>query len=223
MHILLAEDDERLAYLIEHMLKKERHTVDVVHNGEDAYDYALCSSYDLLILDWMMPKLSGLDVCQKLRKEHYEQPILMLTAKDAVDDRVLGLDAGADDYLVKPFEFKELFARIRALSRRSQTTMQQDIITVENLTLNRTSHTVERDGVEIYLTPREYQLLELLMINAGQVVPREVIYERIWGFDGEVSNNTIDAFVRLLRKKIDKRHQKKLIHNVRGLGYKLEA
>lgn len=223
MHILLAEDDERLAHLIEHMLKKERHTVDVVYNGLDAYDYALCSDYDLLLLDWMMPEMTGVDVCLKLRQKAYEKPILMLTAKDAIDDRVEGLDAGADDYLVKPFEFKELFARIRALSRRTQTAIQQDILTIDNLSLNRTTHTVTRDGKDIYLTPREYQLLELLMINAGQVVPRELIYDRIWGFDGEVSNNTIDAFVRLLRKKVDQQHQKKLIHNVRGLGYKLEA
>jgi len=223
MNILLAEDDRKLGNLIAHMLQKEKHTVDWVQNGEDAYDYAISSNYDVIILDWMMPGDSGVNVCRRLRSEGYQTPILMLTAKDSLDDRVQGLDSGADDYLVKPFEFAELFARLRALSRRAMIPLKEDVITIGDLKLYCNSHTLYRNGEEIQLTPREFQLLELLARNQGQVIPREVIYERVWGYEADVTNNTIDAFVRLLRKKIDRHGQKKHIHNVRGVGYKLEA
>lgn len=223
MQILLAEDDRRLGNLIAHMLTKEKNTIDWVQNGDEAFDYALTTAYDLIILDWMMPGDSGVNVCRRLRNSGFQGPILMLTAKDALDDRVQGLDSGADDYLVKPFEFAELFARIRALSRRAAIPLKEDIITIGDLELHCNSHTLFRSGEEIQLTPREFQLLELLARNRGQVIPRETIYERVWGYDAEVTSNTIDAFVRLLRKKIDLPGEKKLIYNVRGVGYKLEA
>lgn len=223
MNILLAEDDERLGKLIVHMLKKERYSVDWTTNGRDAYDYALSLAYDLIILDWMMPFESGVNVCRKLRDSSYHGAILMLTAKDAVDDRVTGLDAGADDYLVKPFAFEELFARVRALGRRNSKVLQEEIITVNDLELHIAKRTVYRKGSEIYLTPKEFQLLELLMRNRDQVIPRDLIIDRIWGYDAEVTNNNLDAFVRLLRKKIDRPGERKMIHNVRGIGYKLEA
>lgn len=223
MNILLAEDDRKLGNLIAHMLQKEKHTVDWVQNGEDAFDYATSTNYDILILDWMMPGESGVNLCRRLRNSGHQAPILMLTAKDTLDDRVQGLDAGADDYLVKPFEFAELFARLRALSRRSVIPLKEETIKIGNLELHCNSHTFIRNGEEIQLTPREFQLLELLARNRGQVIPREVIYERVWGYEADVTSNTIDAFVRLLRKKIDRPGQKKLISNVRGVGYKLEA
>ena len=223
MHILLAEDDRRLGTLISHMLKKEHHTVEWVTNGKDAYDYASLTTYDLLILDWMMPEINGIDVCLQLRKEDYNGAILMLTARDALDDRVKGLDAGADDYLLKPFAFEELFARIRALARRSNHSIQKEIIEARGLTLNCTDHTVMLNGDKIHLTPREFQLLELLMRNAGQVLPREMILDRVWGFDNEVSTNTLDAYIKLLRKKLEKPGDQALIQNVRGVGYKLEV
>lgn len=221
MHILLAEDDLKLGKLIVHMLKKNQHSVDWVQDGEAAYDYALTVQYDTMILDWMMPKLDGVQVCKRLRNRQYNGAILMLTAKDSVDDRVYGLDAGADDYLVKPFEFPELFARLRALSRRSASPVSQDIVEVSDLKLNRTTRMVEKSGQVIQLTPKEYQLLELLMVNAGQTLPRELIIDRIWGYSFDVSDNNLDALVRLLRKKVDQQ-EPRLIHSVRGVGYKLE-
>jgi len=223
MHILLAEDDRRLGILISHMLKKEHHTVEWVTNGKEAYDYASLTTYDLLILDWMMPELDGIDVCIKLRKEGYNGAILMLTARDALDDRVKGLDAGADDYLLKPFAFEELFARIRALARRSNQSIQKDVIELRGLTLDCTEHTVMLNKEKIHLTPREFQLLELMMRNAGQVLTRELILDRIWGFDNEVSTNTVDAYIKLLRKKLEKPGDPPFIQNIRGVGYKLEV
>lgn len=223
MYVLLAEDDQKLGRLISHMLKKEGHTVDWFDSGDNVYTCASVSSYDLLILDWMMPGADGISICRRLRANGYEGAILMLTARDALDDRVCGLDAGADDYLVKPFEFAELFARIRALARRSCTPIQPEDITIADLVVHCTQHTVERNGTVIQLTPREFQLLELLLRNRGHIVPREIIFDRIWGYDADVSSNTLDAFVRLLRKKIEQPGERKLIHNVRGVGYKFEA
>ncbi|HJV45743.1 MAG TPA: response regulator transcription factor [Bacillota bacterium] len=223
MYVLLAEDDRRLGKLIVHMLKQEFHTVDWVDNGKDAYEYALCSDYDVIVLDWMMPVMEGVQVCQKLRQRGYQSPILMLTAKDAVEDRVQGLDSGADDYLVKPFSFNELFARLRALSRRREVPITEDMIQVADLRLDRVSHKVWRDDQEIQLTTREYQLMELFMLNQGQILPRDVIIVRVWGYDTEVTSNALDAFIRLLRKKIELEGKPKLIHNVRGVGYKLEV
>ncbi|MGB8954924.1 MAG: response regulator transcription factor [Tumebacillaceae bacterium] len=223
MNLLLAEDDQRLGQLVTHLLKKkEGHRVDWVMRGDEAYEYAKTVPYDVIILDWMMPQLDGLEVCRLLRKDGYAGAILMLTAKDAVQDRVQGLDVGADDYMVKPFEFEELQARIRALGRRSFTPIQKEVITLPGLEVNRSDHTVSRAGVEVQLSPREFQLLDLLLQNRGQVLPRELILDRVWGYDSDVTKNAIDATVKLLRKKLDMPGVNTLIKSVRGVGYKIE-
>lgn len=222
MHLLFAEDDERLAALVVHMLKKEQYAVDWVSDGDEALLYAQACEYDLYILDWMMPKQSGIAVCKELRRRKHIQPILMLTAKDALDDRVDGLDAGADDYLVKPFEFLELFARIRALSRRRSVPLQQAVIQAGALSLDLMTKEVKKKSSTIQLTPKEFQLLELFMQHQNQVLPRETIIDRVWGFDAIVTNNALDALVRLLRKKIEF-GQERYIQNVRGIGYRLVA
>ncbi len=221
MYILLAEDDPRLGKLIKHMFQKEMIKIDWVARGDLALDYALYAQYDVIILDWMMPGASGLEVCSRLRRQGLQVPILMLTAKDATEDRVLGLDTGADDYLVKPFEFSELMARVRALYRRGSFKLRDDIIQIGSLTRNRTSKTVKRGDQEIQLTGREFQMLDLLAQNSGHVIPREVIIDRIWGLESEVTSNNLDAYVRLLRKKINLPGEETLIHNIRGVGYKL--
>jgi two-component system, OmpR family, response regulator QseB len=219
MKLLLAEDDVYLGELIVHMLKKKgADQVDWVQEGEEAYDYALASFYDVLILDWMLPNGDGVEICKRLRKQGYSGAILMLTAKDAVQDRVQGLEAGADDYLVKPFEIEELVARLKALSRRTFIPIQEEIVRFKDFTLNRTSHTLHRGGQEIFLTPREFQLLDLLLQNKGRVLSRDILLDRIWGYDADVSLKTIDATVKLLRKKLDA----DMIQTVRGVGYKID-
>jgi DNA-binding response OmpR family regulator len=222
MKILLAEDDSQLGELIVYMLTKSGYKVDWVMEGEDAYYYAANAHYDVLILDWMMPNGDGVDVCRRLRKQGYPGAILMLTAKDTVEDRIEGLDSGADDYLVKPFEIGELLARLRALLRRNYAPILEEEIKLQDLVLNRNGHFVRFGNEEIQLSPREYQLLDLLVQNKGQVIPREVILERIWGLDSDVAPKTIDATVKLIRKKLDKAGKQELIQSVRGVGYKLE-
>lgn len=223
MRVLLAEDDRRLGKLIEYMLKQNGIQVEWVTNGSDIYEYATYAEYDILILDWMMPGESGIDACARLRKDGYERAILMLTARDSVEDRVTGLDAGADDYLVKPFEFAELLARLRALGRRSTKKIQQDIVEVGGFTLNRTAKVLKRGEQVIQLSPREFQIFDLLAQNIGIVVPRDIILDRIWGLESDVSSNNIDSYMKILRKKIDVEGDKPLIKTVRGVGYKLEA
>lgn len=223
MKVLLAEDDQRLGKIVKHMLEKEAIKVDWVVRGDEVHDYVQASHYDVLILDWMMPGESGLEVCANLRKRNYQGAIIMLTAKDTVDDKVIGLNTGVDDYLVKPFEFAELLARLHALARRSNNVIEPDTIEIGDLRLNRSAKTVSRAGEVIQLTGREFQILDLLAQNRGQVVPREVIIDRIWGINAEVTSNNLDAYVRLLRRKIDEQYNPPLIQNVRGVGYKLEG
>ncbi|OQP22699.1 response regulator transcription factor [Geobacillus zalihae] len=219
MKILLAEDDLHLGELIVHLLKKKGiDHIDWVQEGEDAYDYAMAEFYDVVVLDWMLPNGDGVDICRRLRQNGYTGAILMLTAKDAVHDRVTGLEAGADDYLVKPFEIDELVARLKALARRTFVPLQEEKVAFHGFTLNRTSHTLHRGDEEIFLTPREFQLLDLLVQNQGQVVPRETILDRVWGWDADVSMKTIDATIKLLRKKL----KDDVIQTVRGVGYKIE-
>lgn len=223
LNILLAEDDLQLGELIGFMLKKVGYKLDWVMEGEDAYEYAKASHYDVLILDWMMPNGDGISVCRKLRREGYSGAILMLTAKDAVEDRINGLDAGADDYLIKPFEIDELLARIRALTRRNYAPILEDHISIHGLVINRTSQTVLRGKEEIQLSPREFQLLDLLVQNKGQVLPRELILDRIWGLDADVSTKTIDATIKLLRKKLSLFGKQDILQSIRGVGYKVES
>ena len=223
LNILLAEDDLQLGELISFMLKKKGgYKVDWVKEGEDAYVYATTYYYDLIILDWMMPNGDGISICQKLRNDGYTGAILMLTAKDTVKDRINGLDSGADDYLIKPFEIDELLARLRALSRRIFAPLIEDKIWIQDLLLNRTNQTIVKGKKNIQLSPREFQLLDLLVQNKGQVLTRDIILERVWGFDAEVSMKTIDATVKLLRKKLEMVDQYDLLKSIRGVGYTLE-
>ncbi|AGK53201.1 response regulator transcription factor [Bacillus sp. 1NLA3E] len=223
MNILLAEDDVRLGELIVYMLKKKgSYNVEWVMEGEDAYYYATSAHYDVIIMDWMMPNGTGVEICSRLRKQGYAGAILMLTAKDAVQDRIEGLDSGADDYLVKPFEIDELLARLRAVSRRNYAPIIEKEIKVHGLILNRMSHSVRCGEVTIQLSPREFQLLDLFIQNKGQVLPREIILDRIWGGDSEVASKTIDATVKLIRKKLGFVGKQDLLQSVRGVGYRLE-
>ncbi|MCI7055649.1 MAG: response regulator transcription factor [Selenomonas bovis] len=223
MRILLAEDDQRLGKLIKYMLEQNHIQVEWVTDGSDIYDYAKFTDYDILVLDWMMPGESGVDACRRLRKDGYERAILMLTARDSVEDRVTGLDAGADDYLVKPFEFVELLARLRALGRRSTQKIQQDVVEVGGFTLNRTAKVLKKADQVIQLSPREFQIFDLLAQNLGIVVPRDIILDRIWGLESDVSSNNIDSYMKILRKKLDNGDGRTIIKTVRGVGYKLEA
>lgn len=224
MKILLAEDDVRLGELTAHMIKKKAGcTVDWVTTGRDAYDYATASSYDVVVLDWMMPDGNGRDICAKLRKNGYAGAILMLTAKDTLQDRVEGLDAGADDYLVKPFEIEELLARLRALTRRTFVPLQEDVVRIGDLELHRNNQIVKSGGEEMKLSPREFQILDLLVQNKGLTLAREVILDKVWGIDADVNLKTIDATVKLIRKKLGSSSSKELIMSVRGVGYRIEA
>ena len=222
MHVLLAEDDMKLGKLIKYMLEQNGISTEWVTTGDMIYDYAMYEDYDVLVLDWMMPKMSGVDACKKLRSDGYQRAILLLTARDSIEDRVTGLDAGADDYLVKPFEFAELMARLRALGRRSSQKIQQDIMALGDFTLDRTSKILKKGEQVIQLSPREFQIFDLLVQNMGIVVPRDIILDRIWGLESEVSSNNIDSYVKLLRKKLESADGQMIISTIRGVGYKLE-
>ena len=223
MRILLAEDDSRLGKLIEYMLTQNKFNVEWITNGADIFEYAMYSEYDIVILDWMMPNVSGLDACRQLREAGYERAIIMLTAKDTVEDRVMGLDAGADDYLVKPFEFDELLARLRALGRRSTQKIQQEVIEIGEFTLNRTTKVLMKNDQVIQLSPREFQIFDLLAQNLGVVVPRDIILDRIWGLERDITSNNIDSYMKILRKKLMDVDGNIAIKTVRGIGYRLEA
>lgn len=223
MRVLLAEDDMKLGKLTQYMLEQNGVSTEWVTSGDAIYDYAMYEEYDVLILDWMLPEMSGVDACRKLRKDGYQRGILLLTARDALEDRVTGLDAGADDYLVKPFEFAELLARLRALGRRSSQKIQQDVVQLGAFTLDRTSKVLKKHDNIIQLSPREFQIFDLLVQNIGIVVPREIILDRIWGLESDVSSNNIDSYVKLLRKKLDTAEGNLLISTIRGVGYKLET
>jgi DNA-binding response OmpR family regulator len=221
MLILLAEDEPKIARLIIDLLKKDGYQVDHAKDGEEVMFYCDNNSYEVIILDWMMPVLDGLNTCIKLRENGYNGAILMLTAKDSLNDKVMGLESGADDYLIKPFEYRELLARLKALSRRSNNKLIVDIHTIAEFSVNRTTKTVYKNGKVINLSKREYQLFNILFDNAGQVIPRQVLMDRVWGIDGEITDNNVDAHIRLLRKKIESRDSR-IIRNIRGIGYKLE-
>ncbi|WP_147535754.1 response regulator transcription factor [Bacillus marasmi] len=220
MNILFAEDDESLGKLILHLLQKEFNRVDWVKDGQSAYEYAMLTEYDVIILDWMMPVLNGIETCERLRKKGFKGGILFLTAKDSLEDVVTGLDSGADDYLIKPFKYEELAARLRALSRRTAKPFEE-FLTANELQLNLNTHVVKRDGHVIELSKKEYELLELLLRNKHQVLTRDVIIDRIWGFEVDITENALDALVKLVRKKVDQPGKPSIIKNVRGVGYKL--
>ncbi|GAB6108326.1 response regulator transcription factor [Fusibacter bizertensis] len=223
MLILLAEDDPKISELLIHLFKKDGYQIDHAKDGVEALLYTESNYYDIVLLDWMMPEKSGLEVCETLRNRHYHGGILMLTAKDTLDDKIIGLESGADDYLIKPFEYKELLARVKALSRRSTQKLNDDLLVIGAYTLDRVHKTVLYKNTDLALSNREFQLLSLLLENNRQVVPRDVIIDRVWGLDQEVTQNNLDAFIKLLRKKIEKSTKDNVILNVRGIGYKVEV
>lgn len=220
MRILLAEDERDLNHIIAKRLTAEGYSVDCCFDGQEAIDILSYTDYDALILDVMMPHADGYAVLRALRDKGKTTPVLFLTARDAVADRVKGLDSGANDYLVKPFSFEELFARLRAMTRTSFGTTE-NVLRVDDLTLDRASQTVRRGNREIALSAKEYALLEYMMLNSGVVLSREKIEDHIWNFDYEGGTNVVDVYISYLRKKIDEGEKTKLIHTVRARGYVL--
>lgn len=221
MKVLLVEDDVAIARVVKRGLEQAGYQVDVAQDGVSGLEAVFGSIYNAIILDVMLPKMDGFLVCEELRKRKVRTPILMLTARGAVDDRIKGLDIGADDYLPKPFDFNELLARIRALLRRDKVHKAR-IIRVADLEIDTARRKVTRAGVEIGLSHREYALLEALASREGYVLTREMIQERVW-MDDESYSNTVDVYIGMLRKKIDAGHEVKLIQTVRGVGYSLRA
>jgi DNA-binding response OmpR family regulator len=223
MHILVVEDDERLADRLRRALLEERHTVDVAHDGHKGLDLAITDTHDLVILDLMLPGLDGLDLCRTIRAHGVETPVLMLTARGAVGDRVAGLTVGADDYLIKPFAMEELHARVAALLRRRKRALDSPIeLRVGPLTLDLTRHVARREGRTIELTAKEYSLLEYLMRHPGQVLTRTQITNQVWGYDLEALSNVVEIYVHYLRDKVDRGFSPSLIKTVRGVGYVIE-
>lgn len=222
MRILLIEDDERVIHFLKRGLEAEGYTVDVATDGESGQDLA-SQSYSLIILDLVLPKTNGVDVTQRLRSQGLDTPILMLTGKDTVGDKVKGLTAGADDYLTKPFAFEELLARIEALRRRGPYRVPEKMLQIADLVLNPETRTVERGGHAIHLTTKEFALLRLLMTEANKPVSRAKILEHVWGMHRDPLTNTVDVYIGYLRKKIDRGVAPKLIQTVRDLGYKISA
>jgi DNA-binding response OmpR family regulator len=223
MHILVVEDQQRLAYLLRRVLTEERHTVDLAHDGHAGLDLALSDTYDVVILDVMLPGLDGLEICRQMRAEHVMSPVLMLTARGAVEDRVTGLNVGADDYLTKPFAMEELLARINALLRRRDRHFDETLhLTVGSLTLDLVRHEARRNGSVIELTAKEFALLEYLMRHPGQVLTRTQITDAVWRYDLEALSNVVDIYIHYLRDKIDQGFSHSLIKTVRGVGYKIE-
>lgn len=218
MRILVAEDENELLEILVKRLKEEGYGVDGCGNGNDASYYLESTSYDLAILDIMMPGKDGLSVLKELRTAKNDLPVLLLTARDAVEDRVKGLDTGADDYLTKPFAFDELMARIRMLLRR-RSADKSDVLAAGDLTMELSSHLVKRAGREIALSAREFSILEVLLRNKGAVLSRSQLESHVWDYDFEGGSNIVDVYVRYLRKKIDDGFETKLIQTVRGVGY----
>lgn len=216
MKILVVEDEHKIANSLKKGLELENHTVDVAYDGEVGYDLAVSEKYDAILLDLMLPKKDGISISKSLRKEGNHTPILMLTAKGTTSDKVNGLDSGADDYLVKPFAFEELLARIKALSRR-QKTVNSEQLTVNGITLNTNTFEVIKNGKQIQLSKKEFSILEYLMKNKGKVISKDNIISYVWDYDSDVLPNTVEVFVGYLREKIGK----DVIKTVRGFGYKV--
>ena len=226
MRILVIEDEKNLNNIIVKKLVMEKYGVDSCFNGDDALDYIFSAEYDVIISDIMLPGIDGFEILNTIREKGIKTPVLLLTALDGIEDRVKGLDYGADDYLVKPFAFDELMARIRVLLRRNSTngnSNASNVFSIANLTVNCNSHDVFRDDVPIKLSTREFTILEYMIRNKERVLSREQIEQHIWNYDYEGGTNVIDVYIRYLRKKIDKNFEPKLIHTIRGVGYVLKV
>jgi DNA-binding response OmpR family regulator len=220
MRILLIEDNHRLNESLRATLIEEGYAVDAAYDGVEGEEMALLTPYDIIILDIMLPKRDGIEVCRSLRDQKLATPILMLTARDTLDDRVLGLDSGADDYLVKPFEIKELRARLRALLRRETGNKSGNLI-IEDLRLDPATHFVWREDKQLDLTAKEYSLLEYMMRNPNRLITREMVIGHLWDYDQSIASNVVDVYIRRLRRKVDDPFKVKLIETVRGAGYRL--
>lgn len=222
MRLLIIEDEHRIANTIKKGLEQEKYAVDVAYDGTDGFDLAMSEEYDGIILDVMLPGKDGITLCKELRSNDIHTPILMLTAKGQIQDKVTGLDAGADDYLTKPFSFEELLARVRALVRRPKQVLSS-ILKVEDITLDTKLYTVQRDGLDIKLSSKEFSLLQYLMRNAHTIVTKDQIISNVWDYDADILPNTVEVYIRNLRNKVDQPFTKlkPLIHTVRGFGYKL--
>ncbi|PRY74542.1 response regulator transcription factor [Alkalibacterium olivapovliticus] len=218
MRLLLVEDEPELNEIIAKRLKKEHYGVDQCFDGEEAWDYIEFTEYDAIILDIMLPKIDGIELMKRIRSQKKDTPVIMLTAKDSTEDRVKGLDSGADDYLIKPFAFDELLARIRVLLRR-HTGQTSNTMTLADLVLDTDKKTVKRGEQAIILSSKEYAILEYMMHNQGIVLSRDKIEQHIWNYDYVGGSNIVDVYIRYLRVKIDKDAPRKLIHTVRGMGY----
>ncbi|NQZ54274.1 MAG: heavy metal response regulator transcription factor [Piscirickettsiaceae bacterium] len=222
MKILIVEDEIKTGKYLKQGLNEAGFVVDLLHDGLDGYHQAMTESYDLLILDVMLPGLDGWRILKSLREANNNVSVLFLTARDSVDDRVKGLELGADDYLVKPFAFAELLARVRTLIRRGTSSTSELILTIANLDMDLTRHRVSRSGQRIHLTAKEFLLLELLIRHQGEVLPRSLIASQVWDMNFDSDTNIIDVAIRRLRSKIDDDFEPKLIHTVRGMGYMLD-
>lgn len=223
MRILIIEDEHKIANSIKKGLQQEGFAVDVSYDGLDGYDKGSTEEYDAITLDLMLPGMDGTTVCKKLRKEKVHTPIIMLTAKGTLDDRVDGLNCGADDYLVKPFSFEELLARVRALTRRNSVN-KETVLDYDGLSLNPVTYKVKRNGKEIKLSKKEFSLLEYLLRNKEIIVTKDTIINHVWDYDADILPNTVEVYIGYLRKKIDDPfpNEKRLIQTIRGFGYKLE-
>lgn len=224
MRILVVEDEHRIANNLKKGLQQESYAVDVAYDGESGFDLASTEDYDLLILDLMLPKMDGIEICKEIRKRGNHTPILILTAKGQINDKVDGLDSGADDYLTKPFSFEELLARIRALNRRPKNALTS-IFNIADLTLDRTNYQVKRGMSEIKLSSKEFALLEYLMRNPNKILTKEEIINHVWDYDSDILPNTVEVYIKKLRAKIDIpfKDRKPLIQTVRGFGYKISS
>jgi DNA-binding response OmpR family regulator len=223
MRVLVVEDDLRLGRMLRRVLEEERYTVEIAVDGAQGEDLAGSGAYDAIVLDVMLPDRDGIALCADLRRRGIQTPILLLTALDAVSDRVRGLDAGADDYLPKPFAVAEFLARLRSLTRRRTGGIAPVQLSVDGLVMDVVRHEVRRDSRRIDLSPREYALLEYFMRHPGQVLTRTQLLEGVWGYEPDVTSNLVDAYVHNLREKIDRGDGRKLLHTVRGVGYALRA
>ena len=222
MRVLIIEDELDLQNVLKKRLRAEHYSVDTCSDGQEALDYIAMTSYDIIILDIMLPGLNGLQILQEMRKQNNQTPVLLLTAKDSIEDRVKGLDLGADDYVVKPFSFDELLARLRVLTRRQVGSVTNQF-ELEDLVVDCNTHTVTRGNTKIELSSKEFALLEYMIRNKGVVLSREKIEQHVWNYDYDGGSNIIDVYIRYLRKKIDSGFDKKLIHTVRGAGYVLRG
>lgn len=222
MRILVVEDEKSLNEVIVKRLEDEHYGVDWCYNGKDALDNILLTEYDAIILDIMLPELNGYEVLKTMRSKNIDTPVLFLTAKDSIEDRVKGLDSGANDYLTKPFAFEELLARIRVMLRKDSNS-SGNVFTVANLTVDTNSHSVFRDDIPIKLSKREFTILEYMIRNRGKILSKDKIEQHIWNYDYEGGSNVIEVYIRYLRKKIDADFSPKLIHNIYGVGYILKV